>query len=60
MVRKWFEQICRVVAVAGFLFALGAAGASDIGALTFWQVILRLAVGGVLFAGGAYFGGLLK
>ena len=57
---KKFRTICGIVACAGLFLMLGAAGASDTGALDlreiFWMALLGLG----LFAGGCYLGGYIE
>ena len=57
---KKFKTICGVVAGAGFVILLGAAGGSDTNTLSlaeaFWMALLGLG----LFAAGAYLGGYIE
>ncbi len=48
----------RVIAVLGFLLIYGTANASDAGQIEIPQIILQSAIGMVMFAGGAYLGGM--
>ena len=49
----------RIVCGLGFLFLLGTAGASDAGTITDSQLVIQLIIGLAMFAGGAFFGGMM-
>ena len=48
----------RVIAVLGFMLVCGTAGASDAGQIEIPQIILQSVIGLVMFACGAYLGGM--
>lgn len=60
MAHKRFQHICGIVAVLGFLFLLGTAGASDCGDIPISQILAQSAIGLVVFGGGLWLGGYLS
>ena len=57
---KTKRKICAIVAIIGFLLMYGTAGASDLDAISFSQVIWQMIIGMALCFGGLYKGGYLR
>lgn len=58
--RRRARNIARTISVLGFLLVLGTAGASDLNAIPLKQIIIQISIGLLMWAGGAWKGGLFK
>ena len=58
--RRRVRNIARTISVLGFLLMLGTAGASDLNAIPLKQIIIQISIGLLMWAGGAWKGGLFK
>ena len=58
--RRRARNISLTISVLGFLLMLGTAGASDLDAIPLKQIIIQTSIGLLMWAGGAWKGGLFK
>lgn len=53
------QRVFQVVCILGFVLLLGTAGASDCDQIGMRQIMLQGCIGLLMFAGGAWLGGLM-
>ena len=57
--QKAYKRTCTGLCIIGFFLMLGAAGASDLGAEPFEQVVFQALLGLALFSGTGILGGFI-